>query len=187
MKINAHNLKVVLYPDPRLRKVSKPVVAFDDALAELAVRMLELMHLSKGVGLAAPQVGINLRMFVMNATGEPKDDRVIINPFLTEPADEESAEEGCLSIPDIKVDVLRSKTLTLTAQDLTGKTFQQTETGYPARIWQHEYDHINGTLILDRMSALAKMTHRRKIKELEDQYAKDHPPTEKGKDKKKRK
>jgi peptide deformylase len=169
-------LKIIFYPDPRLRKMSKPVKDFGSDLALLAVKMLELMRTGQGVGLAAPQVGKNIRMFVMNATGKPEDDRVIVNPVLSDPDGEESAEEGCLSIPDVKTDVLRLKTLRLAAQDVNGKPFEETATGFVARVWQHEIDHLNGTLIIDRMGALAKMAHRRKLKDLEDKYAAAHPP-----------
>jgi peptide deformylase len=174
-------LKIIFYPDPRLRKVSKPIKEFTPELALLANQMLELMRASKGVGLAAPQVGKNIRLFVMNATQQPGDDRVIINPTLSEPEGEDTAEEGCLSIPDIKVDVLRAKTLRLCAQDLSGKVFEETQSGYVARVWQHEYDHLNGILLTDRMGALAKITHRRKLKDLEEQYAAEHPVVEKKK------
>jgi peptide deformylase len=169
-------LKIIHYPDPRLRKMSKPVTQFNDELAALAARMFELMRLHKGVGLAAPQVGKNIRLFVMNHSGEPKDDVVVVNPVLTDPDGEETGEEGCLSIPEIKADILRAKALKLTAHDLTGKPFENVQTGYVARIWQHEFDHLNGTLLIDRMGALAKMSHRRKLKDLEDQWDAEHPP-----------
>jgi peptide deformylase len=169
-------LKIILYPDPRLRKMSKPVTEFGPELALLAAKMLELMRTGQGVGLAAPQVGKNIRLFVMNATGKPEDDRVIVNPVLTDADGEETAEEGCLSIPDVKTDVLRVKSLKLTAQDVNGKKFEDIQTGYAARVWQHEIDHLNGILILDRMGALAKMSHRKKLKELEEKYAAAHPP-----------
>ena len=168
------DLKIIFYPDPRLKKVSTPVTAFDDNLKALATRMFELMRAHRGVGLAAPQVGLNLRVFVMNATGEPPDDRVYVNPVLSEADGSESAEEGCLSLPGLHVDVDRSKTLRIRAQDVDGKEIDQVETGYLARIWQHETDHLNGTLLTDRMGAVAKMTNRRLLKELEEDYAAEH-------------
>ena len=164
------DLKIILYPDPRLKKVSQPVETFDAPLKELAMRMLELMRQHRGVGLAAPQVGHNLRMFVMNHTGELKDDRVYVNPVLTEAEDSEEGEEGCLSIPGLNVQIERSKKLRIQAKDVEGNDFDQTETGYIARIWQHEFDHLNGTLLTDRMGAVAKMTNRRLLKELEEKF-----------------
>jgi peptide deformylase len=168
-------LKIIFYPDPRLKKMSKAVTEFGPELAEMARQMLELMRVSKGVGLAAPQVGKNIRMFVMNATGEAGQDRVIVNPVLSLSEGEETDEEGCLSIPDVKVDVARAGTIKLTGQDLTGKPLECVETSYVARIMQHEVDHLNGVLLTDRMGALARMTHRRVLKELEEKYAAEHP------------
>jgi peptide deformylase len=168
------DLRIIFYPDPRLKKVSAPVVTFGEDLKGLAARMFELMRENRGVGLAAPQVGMNLRMFVMNHSGEPEDDRVYVNPVLTEAEGSESAEEGCLSLPGLHVDVDRSKTLRMQAQDLDGKPIDQVETGYLARIWQHEFDHLNGTLLTDRMGTVAKMTNRRLLKELEENYAEKH-------------
>jgi peptide deformylase len=171
------NLKIILYPDPRLRRVSKPVTEFNADLAALTTRLFELMRENKGVGLAAPQVGKNIRLFVINHDGEPGNDRIYVNPVLSDPDGDETAEEGCLSIPGIKTDILRQKTMKIAAQDLTGKSFEETQTGYIARIWQHEFDHLNGTLLMDRMGALAKMTHRRTLKDLEEQFAAEHEKT----------
>lgn len=165
-------LKIIHWPDPRLRKISTPVTAFDERLRLLAGRMLELMKQAKGVGLAAPQVGINERLFVMNHTGKPEDDRVVVNPVLSGADGEEEGEEGCLSLPEINIPVLRSRTLHLRAQDLTGAFFEQTETGYIPRIWQHENDHLDGILLLDKMSPMQKMTSRKHIREMEEAYQK---------------
>jgi len=168
----AEELKIVLYPDPRLKKVSTPISAFDATLHELAIEMFKLMRQEKGVGLAAPQVGRNIRMFVMNATGEPQDDRVYVNPILTEAAGEEEAEEGCLSIPELRVNVFRSRSLRMQAQDLEGNPIDQTADGYVARIWQHETDHLNGILLTDRMGPVAKIRNRGLLKELEERFRK---------------
>lgn len=170
------NLTIIRWPDPRLKKHSKPVEKFDDRLHLLAKRMIELMRESKGVGLAAPQVGLNIRLFVMNPTGQEQDDRVYVNPVLTEGEGEEEAEEGCLSLPGIYVPVARFKTLRIQAQDIEGNPIDQLETGYLARIWQHETDHLNGTLLTDRMGTVARLTNRKKLKELEAEYLKTHPP-----------
>jgi peptide deformylase len=168
------DLRIIFYPDPRLKKVSAPVEVFDENLKRLAARMLELMRENRGVGLAAPQVGVNLRMFVMNPTGEPQDDRAYVNPVLTEAEGSEEAEEGCLSLPNIHVNVDRSKTMRIQARDLDGNPIDQVETGYLARIWQHEFDHLNGTLLTDRMGPVARMTNRRVLKELEEKYEAEH-------------
>jgi peptide deformylase len=165
------HLRIIHYPDPRLRKVSEPVKSFDVPLRELVGRMFELMREDKGVGLAAPQVGINQRLFVINPTGKPEDDRVYINPQMSEPIGEDEAEEGCLSLPEIRVNVLRAKSLHMRAQNLDGEWFEEHADGYVARIWQHENDHLEGILLLDKMSALDKLAARKAIKQMEADYA----------------
>jgi peptide deformylase len=169
------DLKIIHWPDPRLLKISKPVENFDASLRLLAQKMLDLMRAAKGVGLAAPQVGMNLRLFVANPDGQPGNDRVYVNPILSDPSGQDEAEEGCLSLPGIHVNVVRSKTIRIAAQDLDGKSFDQEECGYLARIWQHEFDHLNGTLLTDRMGPVARMANRKVLKEMEDEYAAEHP------------
>jgi len=168
--------QIILFPDPRLLKANAPVARFDAELALLATRMLQLMREARGVGLAAPQVGYNIRLFVMNPTGLPEDDRVLVNPEITDPTDEEQADEGCLSLPKINATIRRAKSLHVRAQDLAGHWFERSETGWPARIIQHEFDHLNGILILDRMGAVDRMSNRKAIKELQDKWAEAHPP-----------
>src|SRR5437016_5084810 len=113
------DLQIIHYPDPRLRKMSEPVTVFDDRLKALAAKMFELMREQKGVGLAAPQVGENIRLFIVNPTGEANDDRIYANPMLSEPAGaEEEGEEGCLSLPDINGKIMRTKSMRIDAQDL---------------------------------------------------------------------
>jgi peptide deformylase len=152
--------------------MSRPIVEFNDPLRALAGQMLHLMRQAKGVGLAAPQVGKNIRLFVMNPTGEAGDDHVYVNPVLSDIDGRDEAEEGCLSLPDIHVQVVRGKKVKIQAQDLDGTPFEQTATGFITRVWQHEFDHLNGILITDRMGPVAKMTHRKRLKELEDLYKK---------------
>jgi peptide deformylase len=163
-------LKIVLYPDPRLKKKSMPVTVFDDALRRLTDGMFELMRKAEGVGLAAPQVGVNLRLFVMNHTKEqlPADDLVVINPVLTVlEGDDEDDDEGCLSIPKIRVNVLRAKHVRLDAVDLDNKPFSITDDDFRARVWQHEVDHLDGILLTDRMGFTEKMRYRKELKKLE--------------------
>ena len=174
-------LKIIHYPDPRLRRMSAPVTEFTPELKELAARMLELMRESRGVGLAAPQVGVNLRLFVINPTGEEGDERVYVNPELTDAEDEEEGEEGCLSLPGINAKVWRSVHLRIRAQDLEGRAFEEVAEGYVARIWQHETDHLNGAMIIDRMGPVAKLAARRTLKELQQKWDEAHPGTVKKK------
>ena len=169
--VNVPGLKIIYWPDPRLKKRSDPVVVFDEKLRDLAARMLDIMREYKGVGLAAPQVGINIRLFVINPTGKPEDDKVYVNPVLSDPAgDNEEKEEGCLSIPEIDVNITRPTILKVQALDVFGQPFDQIASGFITRIWQHENDHLEGRLILDRMTPVGKMTHRKQLRKLEDDY-----------------
>src|SRR5258705_2858027 len=109
-------------------------------------------------------------MFVMISNGKTKDDRIYLKPELTEPLGEEEGEEGCLSLPQINANILRSLSIQMNARDVEGKPISQLESGYIARIWQHEVDHLNGTLLLDRMGPVAKMANRKLLKDLEQRY-----------------
>lgn len=180
------DLKIIYWPDPRLLKMSKPVETFDPSLRALAQRMFILMREAKGVGLAAPQVGQNIRLFVMNPTGEPQDDRVYVNPMLTNADGEEEGEEGCLSLPGIHVNVLRNESVHISARDLENNPIEQDAAGYIARIWQHEYDHLNGTLLTDRMGPVARMANRKILADLKADYESTSPPAPSTKPKKRR-
>ncbi len=164
------DLKIIEYPDPRLKKASQIVQTFDPSLVALAERMLELMREAKGVGLAAPQVGINIRLFVMNPTGEPSDNRAYVNPELLDAQGTEEGEEGCLSLPGINARIVRDKSMRMSARTAVGEEINESASGYIARIWQHEFDHLNGTLITDRMGSVAKMGARKLLRELEENF-----------------
>jgi peptide deformylase len=164
------DLQIIFYPDPRLRRVSETVTAFDANLSKLASRMFELMRQEQGVGLAAPQVGVNLRLFVMNHDGKPESDRVIVNPQLLDAEGNELDEEGCLSLPKIRANIDRATKVTLNAQDLNGEPFTEVGEDFVARVWQHETDHLNGVMLIDRMGFTAKMASRKRLKELEADY-----------------
>ena len=153
MSVNAASLSIVHFPHPVLRQKAQRVMRVNEEVRSVALRMIQLMHEAPGVGLAAPQVGLSWRMFVANATGEPGDDLVFINPVLLEPGrDMQEREEGCLSLPRITGQIRRPRKITIEAQDLLGNFFRLTSDQLPARIWQHEMDHLNGVLIIDRMS-----------------------------------
>lgn len=175
------NLKIIHYPDPRLRKVSEPVTTFDADLQALAARMFELMREEQGVGLAAPQVGVNVRLFVMNPTGKPEDDRVVVNPELFDAEGNAVDEEGCLSLPRIRAQIERATRLRLKAQDVTGQPFELELSDFEARVVQHEFDHLNGIMLIDRMGFTAKMGIRRRLKELEAEFAEANPTPKKKK------
>ncbi|MCS7007514.1 MAG: peptide deformylase, partial [Thermoleophilia bacterium] len=142
------------FGDPALRMRAREVERFDDDLARLAERMLRLMHDAQGVGLAATQLGVVRRLFVFSDEGE---DRVIVNPVLVERSSEtETDEEGCLSIRDVLVPVERHVSVRLEARDLRGAPLSL-ELGLPsARVVQHELDHLDGILIIDRTDPEAR-------------------------------
>jgi peptide deformylase len=174
MGIDPAQLSILRYPDPMLRRKAAPIETVDEAVRTVVRRMIELMYDAEGVGLAAPQVGVPWRLFV---TLPPEADRereplgsarVYINPGLEIVSKElEVHEEGCLSLPNIHVDIRRPVAVTITAQDLEGRTFSETRDDFMARVWQHEFDHLNGVLIIDRMSPMDRIARRKDIKDLE--------------------
>lgn len=168
MAVDPRQLAIVHYPADVLRQSTRDVESVDQEVIDVANRMLELMRQAPGVGLAAPQVGLNWRMFVANATQDAGDDGVYINPRIVEPSREtESREEGCLSLPQVYADITRPVEVTIEYVDLNGETTRQRSGDLLARIWQHETDHLDGVLILDRMTRIDKLANRRAIKDLE--------------------
>ncbi|MFQ5489197.1 MAG: peptide deformylase [Phycisphaerae bacterium] len=168
--IDPQKLFIVEYPDPRLRAKCAPVEVFDDALAAVADRMLELMKEAPGIGLAAPQVGLAIRLFVCNPRGEEGAQRVVVNPELSDPDGVSEAEEGCLSLPEVLVPMRRAERITLQAQDAKGQPFKVRGAEIEARVWQHEADHLDGRLIIDSMSEAVAIQNRRILKQLRQAY-----------------
>ena len=146
-------LVVILYPHPTLRYTAKPIKRVDAMLHQVVERMFELMYAHRGVGLAATQVDLPIRLFVMNASGRKGEgqERVLINPIISRPRSNEEEEEGCLSLPSINGNVVRSKTIRVNAFDLNGQELNEDFSGFEARIIQHETDHLDGKLFVDRM------------------------------------
>jgi len=171
MAVNAEQLKIVYYPDPVLRRPAEAVAEVTDEVRAVARRMIELMHEARGVGLAAPQVGLSWRLFVVNPTGDAGDDRVYINPELADASRITGRhEEGCLSIPGVTGQIMRPTAIGIEATDLEGGRFADQSDELLARIWQHEYDHLDGVLILDRMTPIDKKAARRGLEALEADY-----------------
>lgn len=164
-------LRLVQYPDPRLLRRCKPVARFDDALAAIAARMVALMHEHRGVGLAAPQVGLELRMFVCQPP-DATEATAYINPVLTLGEEQAQAEEGCLSLPEVAVQVRRAVTCGIAAFDTAGKRIESSGTGLVARIWQHECDHLDGHLIIERMTESERIANRKLLRQMERDYKK---------------
>lgn len=171
--VDLNSLRVIHYPDPRLKVVCTEVAYEDisETLRNLAFRMTELMFASRGVGLAAPQVGVTIRMFISSPEFQPEDCHVYINPKILALDGSEICEEGCLSFPQIYCKVKRAKTVTVQAMNLEGEMFTETATDLAARIIQHENDHLNGMLLSDRMSTVAKLANRKTLHELEAEFA----------------
>jgi peptide deformylase len=170
-----NDLAIIHYPDPRLRKVCEPVTEFNSELDALVRRMFEIMRSGKGVGLAASQLGVTQRLFIMNPSGEPDDLMVFVNPEIRDMHGSKEHEEGCLSLPEIYGQIRRATQCTIRAQDLTGKPFELEGSNLMCRVWQHETDHLNGTLIIDRMGPGDKIKVKKKLKELEATYRERRP------------
>jgi peptide deformylase len=169
--------EVVLYPDPVLRKVSEPVRAFDEDLQAVVAAMFARMRKSKGVGLAAPQVGLRQRVLVLGPTGEEADDLVLINPVVVARAGDRTVfDEGCLSFPGIFAEVTRPDRCTVQSADLSGRPVEMEYSGFTSRVIQHEYDHLEGILLVDRMTPAEKLKHKSALDELVTRYKRARPP-----------
>ena len=164
------DLRIVYYPDPLLNRRCAPVEEFGPQLQVLVDRMLELMREGNGVGLAGPQVGLPIRLFVCNPTGEPGDNLVCVNPRFSELTGAAEAEEGCLSLPGVSVNMRRASRAVIEAFDASGRPFRRCGENLSARIWQHESDHLEGRLIIDAMSETDEIANRRAIKQLREDY-----------------
>ncbi|MCH2107165.1 MAG: peptide deformylase [Planctomycetes bacterium] len=162
---------LTLYPDPLLRKPAEPVTSFDEGLTALAAGMLERMHASNGVGLAAPQVGLRTRVLVMNPTGEEGDDRVLVNPEILERTGAETSyEEGCLSFPGVYAEVRRPDHCKVRFFSVDGEEHEEEFTGFTSRVIQHEFDHLEGVLLVDRMSPADKVRNKHVLQDLVARY-----------------
>lgn len=168
--MNISALKIIFYPNPLLKKVASPIETITPEIGDLAKKMIELMIEARGIGLAAPQVGVGLRMFVSSLTSEEQDAQVFINPQLDDFQGLSEIEEGCLSLPGVQVKVRRPATCAITAQDLTGETFSFQAQELEAAVVQHETDHLDGRLIIDRATILERITCRKTLKQLEQDY-----------------
>jgi len=165
-------LSIIQYPHPTLRFRSKPIRRVDQQLREIAAEMLELMYEAEGVGLAANQVDLPLRLFVANPAGErgEGEELILINPELQLPRGSETSQEGCLSLPGLYGQVKRPKEVRLSAFDLKGNPIERTVDGFLARVLQHEKDHLDGVLFFDRMSEDAKSELDDQLDEMETAF-----------------
>src|SRR5437763_13439462 len=159
---------IVKFGNPVLEKPSEPVTVFDDDLEKLIEDMFESMYAAHGVGLAAPQIGIGKRIAVIDVTfkEDPNAKIVLVNPEIIKKEGKQSANEGCLSLPDFRENVTRANVVTVRAQDLDGKWFEKTGEELLARAFLHETEHLNGRLFISHISALKRDLIKRKIKKL---------------------
>nr|WP_216665593.1 peptide deformylase [Pseudoruegeria sp. HB172150] len=163
-------MPVLVYGDERLKQVARPVGEITDEIRRLAADMAETMYDAPGRGLAAPQVGVGLRLFVMDChwkDGAERDPVVVIDPEIVWESEERATgEEGCLSIPGLPMDVRRPAEIRLLWRTLDGETVERHLTGPEARCAQHEYDHLDGVLITDRVPHLRLAALEPQLKEL---------------------
>jgi len=161
-------LTILHHPDPRLRQAAKPVSVFDDALQNLINDMFETMYDAPGVGLAATQVGIPLRLAVMDCSGDKDkpEPMVMINPEVTESTERVEMEEGCLSVPGVADKVQRYNRLRLRALDRHGQAYELEAEGLMAQAIQHEIDHLDGKLYIDYLSAMKRERINKKMAKL---------------------
>lgn len=162
-------MRLRTWPDPVLLKPSAPVEVFDDALRAGIARMWEIMYEEKGVGLAAPQVGWPVKLLIQNPSGEAEqtdEARAIINPRVTKKWGKTLHQEGCLSFPEIFVDILRPAGVHLVWEDEQGETHEEDLDEFAARVVQHEMDHLEGVLLVHRMSPVDRIRYRYELEEL---------------------
>jgi len=160
--------KVITYPDPILKQTAKPVDVVDTEITQLIEDMVETMYADGGVGLAAPQVAISLRILVMDVDPDIEGDGVgllkMVNPKITSRDGEIEFEEGCLSVPDFRIKVERSRKIVVEFLDENGQENTLALEGLPAIAVQHEMDHLDGKLIIDRASRIKQDLYLRKIR-----------------------
>ena len=164
-------LEIVKWPAPVLDTPADPVTEFDERLKRLVSDMFETMYAARGVGLAAPQVGVSRRLFVMDCSGgrDPEARVALVNPVVLSVEGEQTGDEGCLSFPGIFFQVKRSLRAVVRAQDLDGEEFEFDGLDLEARCMLHETDHCDGVVFIDRTTALKRELVRRKIKRLQKQ------------------
>lgn len=175
-KLNGSSLKVLKYPDPKLRAENQIISVFDDDLKKLAQDMLKLMYEEDGIGLAAPQVGINKRLMVFNEAGDANkksEETVLINPKIISKSEEtDIQEEGCLSFPMMQGRVIRNLWVEVEYQNIEGVVGKIRYEDFAARLFQHEYDHLDKVLLVDRFLPEDVLSNKKRI----DKFIKKYGP-----------
>jgi peptide deformylase len=168
-------MKIVHYPHPALRRQAKPLTAIDKKIHLHVGAMLDAMYEAKGLGLAATQVALPYQLLVVNITGDPQQkdrEAVYINPTIVERKGTQEGDEGCLSFPGLFQKVRRAKTVKVQAYNIKGEAIELTAHDLEARAWQHELDHLNGVLFIDKMGPIAKLCARGDVKNFEREFRK---------------
>lgn len=165
-------LQLVEYPHPALARRARPLVRIDEALCDAVEQMFDIMYEAQGVGLAANQVALPYRLFVVNVTGQPDqgEELVFINPTLSRPRGSGVQEEGCLSIPGLRKEVRRPEQVVLDAWTLDGEPVHLELDGFLARVVQHEFDHLEGRLFTDRLPEAAALEVRRELEVMREMF-----------------
>lgn len=167
-------LRIVEYPHPTLRHVSKPLGRVDGEVSRMIRTMFELMYEAKGVGLAANQVDLPYRFFVMNTAAELDDkvqEQVFINPVIISRSGMAEAEEGCLSLPEVYGNIKRPEKIVVEAYDLEGRQFRWEREDLIARVVQHEIDHLDGVLFIDRLGPSGRLAIKEELQDFELAFA----------------
>jgi peptide deformylase len=173
-KVNV--VKILSYPHPVLKYKCKPIQKIDQGLRDIVAEMFQLMYDTQGVGLAANQVGLPYSLFVMNATGDhekKEEEYVFINPIILQKNGKTKDNEGCLSFPGIRADVIRPEFIEVESIALNGEVQRFQWTGHSARIVQHETDHLNGIGFIDRLSSVAILEIKEVLEDLKTAFASD--------------
>ncbi len=159
-------LPILRYPDPRLRNRAEPVTRFDSGLQQLIDDMFQTMYEAPGIGLAAPQVNVQLQLLISDVSEERDQPLVLINPQLLDSSGQELSDEGCLSVPGFYEPVQRAAQIRFRALDRTGEPFEQEAEGLLAVCLQHEMDHLEGRLFVDYLSEMKRQRIRKKLEKL---------------------
>jgi peptide deformylase len=176
--VEGTDLRVAMYPHPALRAenaiITQDELEESSEIKDLAKGMLKVMYAAEGVGLAAPQVGVNKRLMVYNTSGDSKkwlEETIFVNPEIVEYSEATDTDiEGCLSFPDMSAEVTRSKWIKVEAMNLRGKKMKKKFVGWEAKIFQHEYDHLDGTVYIDRLSEEERSTVQPRLDELVEAF-----------------
>ncbi|MBN1591654.1 MAG: peptide deformylase [Candidatus Coatesbacteria bacterium] len=160
--------RIVIYGDPVLQKDAESITSISSSIIALAEDMQAAMYAGNGVGLAAPQVGASVRLIVLDPSAgrDPRQRLVVINPEILEMEEEETAEEGCLSIPEFVTDVSRARLIRAIGMTMDGKSVEIEAEGLAARAFQHELDHLNGRLLIDFLNPLQRDIFERKYQQM---------------------